>query len=202
MKEGLFLENLLSLDENIKLILNHYSTSFTNKIYSDENNDSDVLMDVFNITPDLKRENRQYWGRELGKAWERIVSGVFEDKVDSFQPPERYGRDEPYDFAFDNFAIDTKYRVGSGDAGTLKKFKQYGELLINQGWKPVFLILREDNLPAAISAIKAGGWEVYTGEESFNFIQKYSSVDLDKLLLSYGEEFFITRTTTNSLEGL
>lgn len=29
---------------------------------------NDVLMDVFGIVPTLKRENRQYWGRELGNS--------------------------------------------------------------------------------------------------------------------------------------
>ncbi len=31
-------------------ILNHYKASFTGKIYTDENDETDLLMDVFGIT--------------------------------------------------------------------------------------------------------------------------------------------------------
>ena len=51
-----------SLDQ----ILNQYKNSFSSKIYNEENDDHDLLMGLFGISPDLKRENRQYWGRELG----------------------------------------------------------------------------------------------------------------------------------------
>ena len=37
-------------------ILSEYQRAFADKAYSDENNDHDVLMDVFGITPELKRE--------------------------------------------------------------------------------------------------------------------------------------------------
>jgi hypothetical protein len=49
------------LEENLKDILSQYRGSFTDKAYDEENDDHDVLMDVFGITPSLKRENRQYW---------------------------------------------------------------------------------------------------------------------------------------------
>ncbi len=47
-------------------ILKQYQSSFAEKIYSEENDDHDHLMDVFSLSPIIKRENRQYWGRELG----------------------------------------------------------------------------------------------------------------------------------------
>ena len=56
------------IEAQLRDILGQYQESFITKEYSEENNDHDVLMDVFGITPDLKRENRQYWGRELGKC--------------------------------------------------------------------------------------------------------------------------------------
>ncbi|GLS27655.1 hypothetical protein LU351_03315 [Marinibactrum halimedae] len=56
---------------NLDKVLRKYHLSFMQKVYSDENNDYDLLMDVFGITPQLKRENRQYWGE---RAWE--VLGV------------------------------------------------------------------------------------------------------------------------------
>ncbi|MGV2437783.1 MAG UNVERIFIED_CONTAM: hypothetical protein LVT10_25190 [Anaerolineae bacterium] len=49
------IENLL------KGILRQYQSSFSDKIYGEENDDYDSLMRVFGITPSLKRENRQYW---------------------------------------------------------------------------------------------------------------------------------------------
>ena len=57
-------------------ILEKYYLSFKEKTYSEENNDTDVLMDIYGITPAQKRENRQYWGRELGMMWQRIVTEI------------------------------------------------------------------------------------------------------------------------------
>jgi hypothetical protein len=58
------------IESVLKGILKQYQNSFSNKIYVEENDDHDPLMDVFGITPSLKRENRQYWGRELGMCWQ------------------------------------------------------------------------------------------------------------------------------------
>lgn len=112
---------------------------------------------------------------------------------DTFQPALKIGSDEPCDLRIENYAIDTKYRVGSGDSGTLKKFKQYGEILINKGYEPVFLFLREDNLPAAITACKKGNWTVYMGKESFNFIKKVSGFDMEDFLIKRRGEFVADR---------
>ena len=139
------------MENRLDEILGRYQSSFADKVYSDENHDHDLLMDTFGITPQLKRENRQYWGRELGKCWESLVIEACKN-ADTFQPALRVGDDEPCDLIVGDYAIDTKYRVGSGDSGTLKKFKQYGLLLRQYGYVPVFLFLREDNLPAAITA--------------------------------------------------
>ena len=56
----------MTIENSLEKILKNYQDSFTEKNYSEENNEYDLLMNVFNVTPDLKRENRQYWGRELG----------------------------------------------------------------------------------------------------------------------------------------
>lgn len=93
-----------------------------------------------------------------------------------------FGDDEPADLYVGKDAIDTKYRVGSGDSGTLKKFKQYGELLKNKGYNPVFLFLRTDNLPAAMTACNKGGWIVYTGEDSFQYILDKTGFNLKSWL--------------------
>lgn len=174
-------------------ILARYSKSFSSKAYGGENSDVDVLMTVFGISPELKRENRQYWGRELGMCWQLLVRELFRQTVKDYAPGLRIGADEPTDLMAGKDAIDTKYRIGSGDSGTLKKFKLYGEMLRSEGYNPLVLILREDNLPAAITACKAGGWTVYTGEQTFNYIRQKSGVDLQSWLLSLGTKYNITR---------
>lgn len=173
-------------------ILKQYQSSFADKIYSEENDDHDVLMDVFSLLPAIKRENRQYWGRELGMCWQLLVSQACR-QLASFKPALRIGADEPCDFIVDNFAIDTKYRIGSGDAGTLKKFKSYGPLLRKQGLTPVFLILREDNLAAAITACNAGGWQVNVGAQSFSFVRDITGFDLERFLVSRKGAFPVSR---------
>lgn len=169
-------------EEIINPILEKYYKSFKEKTYSDENDDTDVLMDIFNITPSQKRENRQYWGRELGMIWQLIVTGLCKLHCENFQPALRIGDDEPCDLILGKDAIDTKYRIGSGDSGTLKKFRQYGELLKDYGYQPILLILREDNLPAAISSCSHGGWKVLTGEKAFNYLLEKTGIDIYRYL--------------------
>ena len=183
------------LEENLKDILSQYRGSFTDKAYDEENDDHDVLMDVFGITPSLKRENRQYWGRELGMCWQRLVCEVLRLTCSDYQPAKRIGADEPCDCSVGSDVIDTKYRIGSGDSGTLKKFKQYGKMFRDQGSRPVLLVVREDNLPAAISACKAGGWHILTGNATFDYIRDTSGFDLKSWLKQLGstKEFVVTR---------
>ncbi|MCK6510523.1 restriction endonuclease [Myxococcota bacterium] len=183
------------IESLLRGILEHYQNSFSDKSYGDDNDDRDPLMDIFGITPDLKRENRQYWGRELGMCWQRLVTEVFQANCPDYQPALQINRDEPCDCIVGSDAIDTKYRIGSGDSGTLKKFKQYGTLLSERGFSPVLLIVREDNLPAALTACKTGGWDVRTGEESFNYIYEKSGFDLLSTLTNFADtkEFYITR---------
>ena len=147
--------------EELGLVIRQYSESFSSKSYSDENDDDDFLMNVFSITPELKRENRQYWGRELGMCWQLLVTKVFQQCCTDFAPGYKASADEMCDLMAGNHAIDTKYRIGSGDSGTLKKFKQYGRKLTDSGLTPIILILRTDNLQAAIQACKVGGWTIY-----------------------------------------
>jgi len=173
-------------------ILDSYKTSFAEKVYSQENEDFDILMDVYGITPDLKRENRQYWGRELGKCWELLVNEICRN-LPNYAPPLRIDQDEPCDLVVGKYAIDTKYRIGSGDSGTLKKFKSYGKLLRDKGFEPVCLILREDNLPAAIQACKVGTWNVLTGSESLDFVHRISGFDVASYLMQRKGAFFVSR---------
>lgn len=181
------------LSVSLENIVKNYQSSFTAKVYNDESDDHDCIMDLFGISPDLKRENRQYWGRELGMCWQLVVTEVFRQTRDDFGPALRIGADEPCDFVFGQTAVDTKYRIGSGDSGTLKKFKQYGPLLKGEGYSPVFLIVREDNLPAAMTACHAGGWEVRTGQSTFSFIKEHTGFDLWAFLTQRAGAFQVER---------
>jgi hypothetical protein len=163
-------------------ILNHYRESFSKKTIHKSKGNSDILMEVFGITHQIKAKNMQYWGRELGMCWQLLVVEIFKKSCRNFKPALKVGSDEPCDLLVGNLAIDTKYRVGSGDSGTLKKFKQYGNLLMGKGYQPVMLFLREDNLKAAITALKSGGWKIYKGDESFKFIKKQTNFDFKKWL--------------------
>ena len=175
-------------------ILRQYGDSFSSKTYNEENDDLDPLMNVFGISPALKRENRQYWGRELGMCWQLLVSRAFEIcRKDDCGPGYRSGADEMCDLMVGRIAIDTKYRIGSGDSGTLKKFKQYGKALKDLGFEPVFLILRSDNLPAAIQACKVGGWRTIIGPATFDFIKEESGFDMLTFLNNAANQYDIKR---------
>ncbi len=172
------------IEERLNKILNKYSSSFNNKHYAEESEETDLLMDAFGISQSLKKENKQYWGRELGMCWQLLLTEIFKQFCDDFQPAKKYGEDEPADFFIGNQAIDTKYRIGSGDSGTLKKFKQYGDIFQKEGLIPILLLLRTDNLLAAISAFKAGGWKIYSGEDTFDYIFENTGFDLKNWLIN------------------
>lgn len=174
-------------------VLQHYRGSFTGKAYHEENNDTDPLMDVFGITPDLKRENRQYWGRELGMCWQRLIVELCRQTCNDFGPALRFDADEPCDLTVGKRAIDTKYRMGSGDSGTLKKFKAYAPLLKKAGYEPVLLIVREDNLPAAMTACNVGGWTVLTGDFTFEYVTQLTGFDIKAYLKAKASEYKIGR---------
>jgi hypothetical protein len=178
------------MTRDLDQILRAYQSSFSAKVFTEIDGGGDVLMDAFSITNQMKSKNKQYWGRELGKCWEKLTISIFED-LDGFTKGIKVGQDEICDLVYNNYAIDTKYRVGSGDSGTLKKFKQYGAQIKGLKKTPVMLFLREDNLPAAITAMKKGGWEIITGEGSFAFIKEHSSFDLEDYLKNNQGEFSV-----------
>lgn len=171
-------------EKNILQIITKYQESFEEKTFTRINQDTDILMDLFEITFKQKQENMQYWNRELGSIWQLITKEILKINPDFREPlVDEFGVDSPVDYFIGNIAIDTKYRIGSGDSGTLKKFKQYGQMLQNMNYIPIFLILRNDNLSAAITAAKNGGWKVYEYKESFDFITRYSGgIDITQQL--------------------
>jgi len=166
------------LEKNLLTIFQQYNQSFKRKNLKKDETSQDIIMNIFGKKQIDVDVNKQYWNREFGKFFEIIVVRIFKLTNKNFKPALRIGADEPCDCLIGNIAIDVKYRVGSGDSGTLKKFKQYGNLLIKKGYKPVMLFLREDNLFSAVTAIKKGGWEYLVGEKTFDFIKKNSGFDL------------------------
>ena len=181
------------MDSALHEILERHREAFQRKIYAPENQDSDALMDVFGITPELKREHRQYWGRELGMCWERVVVQVFRSLRSDYGAPPRIGADEPCDFTVGRAAIDTKYRIGSGDSGTLRKFRNYGQSLLENGYAPTLLILREDNLRAAVAACERGGWDILTGADTFAYIERSTGFDLKSHLEGLTGRYAVAR---------
>ena len=49
-------------------------------------------------------------------------------------------------------------------------------MLKEGGYNPVFLILRNDNLPAAITAARNGGWQIISDKDAFSFIRKKGGI--------------------------
>jgi len=93
---------LSKLNLELRTIITQYQQSFSDKSYGEENNEDDLLMNIFNITPELKRENRQYWGRELGMCWQLLVTKLCELTCNNFRPALRIEADEPTDLFIGN----------------------------------------------------------------------------------------------------
>lgn len=187
---SLEINTMSMIDEQLIDLMKRYQLSFNHKRHSEFNNENDILMNAFGISPELKRQNPQYWGRELGMLWQLLVINSC-SHLEAFKPALKIGNDEPCDLRIDQYAIDTKYRVGSGDSGTLKKFRLYANLLKEQGYEPVVLFLREDNLIHAERAFS--DWIIYKGQESFDFIKQISGYDLKNFLEQAAFQYQIIR---------
>lgn len=177
------------INQNIEEIIKTYHNKFLDKRFKDKFSDDDILMNIFNLTEEIKNKNKQYWGRELGYLWELIVIEAFKNNKEYKCKPVWNGQ-SPCDFFIDKYAIDPKYRIGSGDSGTLKGWARDGDLLRKKGYEPIMLILREDNLPAAISRISPH-WNLKIGEEALKFIEDNSGFKLKELLISMNGKYDI-----------
>ncbi len=161
-------------------LLGRYRESFCAKLAevpACEVPEEDLLMQVFGITSEMKMAERQYWGRELGMCWERLVHAHARCHP-AYEPPFRDDGDAPCDFIVGGCAVDTKYRFGSGDSGTQKKLRDYAGRLQAAGFTPVMLVLREDNLPGALESLARAGWDVRRGEAAFEWIRTNLNVDV------------------------
>ena len=162
------------LSRSLQKIIARYRISFESKIFAEESSEEDDLMRLFGLTQAIKAQNKQYWGRALGTCWERLVKEVCKQRCDNYREPQ----DTTYDLSVGRDAIDTKYRIGSGDAKTLKGWKQNGKKLASQGFRPILLIVRQDSLRQAIAACTLGGWVVKSGSEAYEYLDELARFDL------------------------
>ena len=175
-----------ALKEDIRRILGKYRRSFASKQFNEHEMTSDLLMEALGVTPATKALNRQYWGRELGSAWESILKAAWSRNDENHIFPQPGDPLRPCDIVGKGFAVDAKYRIGSGDSGTLQKLSRNAKTLLANQAKPILLIFRHDSLRSAVSAAKSGGWMVYEGQNTFDFVRCHLGVDLDKHLLDRG----------------
>ncbi len=180
------------LNHSLEGILEQYKYSFSAKVFGEESEELDDLMLVFGLTQEIKAQNKQYWGSELGRCWQRLVTQLYEHTCSNFGGPIQEDADEICDLILGDDAIDTKYRIGSGDSGTLKKFKQYSKRLQILEYRPLLLILRTDNLPAAITACTTGGWHIMQGQQTYDYIQTATGFDFKEWLQSRKNKYRIT----------
>jgi hypothetical protein len=115
-------------------------------------------------------------------CWQLLVTELCKQTCDNFRGPITEGKDQLCDLVVGSDAIDTKYRIGSGDSGTLKKFVRYGLRPRELGYRPIMLILRQDNLPAAIAACLAGGWVTMSGGDTYQYLQDVTGFDMESWL--------------------
>ncbi|GBC62129.1 hypothetical protein DENIS_3092 [Desulfonema ishimotonii] len=152
-----------------------YQQNFNQKVHTNRFGETDCLMNIFGITPSLKNKNTQYWGRELGACWETMVAEVCKRRSAGYSPAIMFNGRQLCDLVAGRYAIDTKYRIGSGDSGTVNKFKDNAAQLIKKRYEPVLLILRNDNLHGTIVQCRNGGWTIHAGEKAFDFIRKIAA---------------------------
>ncbi len=167
-------ETIQSLD----LILKDHYHSFTKKIVSEESDKLDELMLVFGIDKHIKSDNKQYWNKQLSRCWRLLVIESLHRNLAEFQGPLIIEKEEICDMVIGRDAIDTRYRIGSLAVVNTKKLKHKATKLENMGLRPVLLILRDDNLPQAITACNYNGWTTIIGKDAYEYIYKLSGFDL------------------------
>ena len=52
-------------------------------------------------------------------------------------------------------------------------------------------MVRDDNLPAAITACINGGWTIYTGKNSLNYLYQQTGVNIAQLLNTFGSKYYL-----------
>jgi hypothetical protein len=182
------------LDNSLKSILTQYRQSFTSKQFTKGSKKEDDLMRIFGLTQAIKSENKQYWSKELGMCWQLLVTELCRQTCDNFSGSIKDGTEELCDLVLGMDAINAMYRMGSGDSRTLKKVRHCGNSLKKLGYRPILLILRDDNLPAAITACTLGNWVIMAGDEAFQYLQKMTKFDLKAWLQAKKNHYPLTFT--------
>lgn len=175
------------LNSSLESILEKYRQSFAKKTFADESSEEDDLMLVFGLSQQSKAANKQYWGRELGMCWELLLKNLFQQTCSNFTE----AIDTTHDFIVGKDAIDTKYRIGSGDAKTLRGWRENGKNLIERDFTPVILILRNDSLSQALKACETGGWQIKSGRDSYEYIYNLTQFDLQSWLQARRNSFLL-----------
>lgn len=85
-------DNSNEVDKLLLPIIKAYALSFASKIYEEESTETDPLMEVFGITQAIKCENKQFWGRQLGMCFQRIVVELCMTRCKDFKRGLRLGR--------------------------------------------------------------------------------------------------------------
>jgi hypothetical protein len=168
------------MNNDLKNLVESYKLSFEKKILNHKHFKQDDIMNLFNKNQYDLLLNKQYWHREFGKFYEKYVKIIAKSKL-KYNDSPKYKKYDLCDLVIDNFAIDTKYRIGSGDSGTVRKLKFYGEQLIKLNYKPILLIFRDDNLEGTIKSLSKE-WNVLTGDNSNKFIIEHLDFDIKKSL--------------------
>lgn len=172
------------IDHGLRRVLQSCKAAFDVKVFEDFDTGTDVLMDSLSVTPAMKAANRQYWGRQLGACWEALLRSVWAERSPFVRFPKPGDPIYPCDIVSEGLAIDAKYRIGSGDSGTLQKLARNAKTLVTSNLQPILLVLRDDSLKSAISAAKAGGWKVVEGEAAFEFVHVTLGHDILEFLRS------------------
>ncbi|MDI9335413.1 MAG: hypothetical protein QM520_00045 [Gammaproteobacteria bacterium] len=95
------------IDKNLSDILKKYQGNFSDKVYEDDDDSTDVLMEIFGITQELERENKQFWGRQLGMCWQLLVVELCKNTCSYFSGALRLGGNELCYLVLGTDAIDT-----------------------------------------------------------------------------------------------
>jgi len=142
-----------------------------------------LLMKLFALEPNIYLMNRQYFNRELGSLFEKMVKALLKTTNS-----KRYGnavvvgKTQLCDCTFGQDAIEVKYRYYSGDAKTVRLYRNAAPKLISMGLKPVMLIFSTDNLRSAIKSFIKHGWQVKEGDDMAKYIKQLTGFDIKRYL--------------------
>ncbi|MNU30449.1 hypothetical protein D3C71_189490 [compost metagenome] len=170
--------------ESLDRILVDYRDRFRKKKFTVKPERDDLLMRVFKITPEIKKRNMQYWSRHLGFAWEKLLKAALSEADKTAVFPLPGDKQKPCDMIAGEMAIDAKYRIGSGDSGTLQKLQKNGRILHELGYKPVLLIFRDDSLASSLAAARGGGWTIYEDKHALVHAETLFNFDMSAYLKS------------------